>query len=84
MIELPKSYRMYVLVLKMITLNSSYGLSKIAIKLVLNAFIKNKLKGVLTWWSLGGLPHITIIYYNVLHSLRRRGGMGPTTGNGRG
>ncbi len=31
-IELPKSYRMNVLVLKMITLNSSYGLSKIAIK----------------------------------------------------
>ncbi len=33
MIELPKSYRMNVLVLKMITLNSSYGLSKIAIKI---------------------------------------------------
>ncbi len=33
MIELPKSYRMNVLALKMITLNSSYGLSKIAIKI---------------------------------------------------
>ncbi len=32
-IELPKSYRMNVLVLKMITLNSNYGLSKIAIKI---------------------------------------------------
>ncbi len=32
MIELPKSYRMNVLVLKIITLNSSYGLSKIFAK----------------------------------------------------
>ena len=31
MIELPKNYRMNVLILKMITLNSSYGLSKIAL-----------------------------------------------------
>ncbi len=33
MIELPKSYRMNVLVLKIITLNSNYVLSKIAIKI---------------------------------------------------
>ncbi len=33
MIELPKSYRMHVLALKRVTLNSSYGLSKIAIKI---------------------------------------------------
>ncbi len=32
-IELPKSYKMNVLVLKMITLNSNYRLSKIAIKI---------------------------------------------------